>query len=129
MNSAKTAQSITDSPSQTKQHTPHQDRQHNRYSAVVADNQKRNQEEIIQALGRLGISSLKANQLIQKYGTERVIEVVNHTEDQHRNNPAGYVIRALADNWTFYSSPKKEDYGWGNGSAYITRKFASFIEH
>ena len=90
---------------------------------------KPNQEEIIQALGRLGISSLKANQLFQKYGAERILEVVNHAEDQHRNNPAGYVIRALTDNWTFYSTPEKEDYGWGNGSAYITGKYASFIEH
>ena len=129
INSAKTAQSITDSPSQTQQQTPHQDKQHNKYSAVVVDTQKLNQEEVIQALGRLGISSTKANQLIQKYGSERVLEVVNHTGDQNRNNPAGYVIRALADNWTFYSTPEKEDYAWGDGSAYITGKYASFIEH
>lgn len=129
MNSAKTTQSITDSHSQTQQHTPHQDRQHNKYSAVVVDAQKRNPDEVIQALVRLGISSTKANQLIQKYGAERVLEVVNHAEAQNRNNPAGYVIRALVDNWTFYSTSEKEDYAWSDGSAYITGKYASFIEH
>jgi len=80
-------------------------------------------------LGKLGISLPKANQLIQKYGSERVLEVVNHAEDQNRKNPAGYVIRALADNWTLYSMPEKEDYGWGDGTAYITGKYASFVEH
>jgi hypothetical protein len=57
--SAETAQSITDSPSQTQQQIPHQDRQHNTYSAVVVDTQKRNPDEVIQSLGRLGISSPK----------------------------------------------------------------------
>ena len=129
IHSAQTAQSITDSPSQTQQHTKHQDRQHDRYSAVVVDTESEKKKEILRSLGKLGVSYLKATQLIQKYGGERVSEVVKHAEDQKRNNPAGYIIRALESNWTFYSAAEKEDYAWGDGSAYITGKYASFIEH
>ncbi len=77
----------------------------------------------------LVIGYLKAKELIEKHGHKRVAEVVQHTKDQDRKNPAGYIIRALTENWTFWSKPEKDDYACGNGEAYITRKYAAFIQH
>ncbi|MEP6986769.1 MAG: hypothetical protein ABI970_14280, partial [Chloroflexota bacterium] len=76
-----------------------------------------------------GVEYLKAKQLIEKHGHKRVAEVVQHTKDQDRKNPAGYIIRALGENWTFWSKPIKDDYACGNGEAYITGKYAAFINH
>ena len=56
-------------------------------------------------------------------------EVFAHAEDQKCTNPAGYIIRALAENWTFWSKPENADYACGDGSAYITGKYAAFIQH
>ena len=127
--SAESAQSITDSDSQTKQQNNDQSIQHNRYSAVVVDTEREEKKEILQSLGKLGIGYLKANELIQEHGHKRVTEVVEHAKDQECTNPAGYIIRALRENWTFWSKPEKEDYACGNGQAYITGKYAAFIHH
>jgi hypothetical protein len=129
IHSAESAQSITDSDSQTRQHKNHQAIQHSSYSAVVVDIEKEKKEEILQSLGKLGISYFKAKELIEKHGYKRVDKVIKHSEDQKRTNPAGYVIRALEDNWSFYCAPEKEDYACGNGLAYITGKYAAFINH
>ncbi len=129
IHSAETAQSITDSDSQTRQHNNYQDIQHNSYSVAVVDTEREEKKEILQSLGKLGIGYLKAKELIEKHGHKRVAEVVQHTKDQDRKNPAGYIIRALAENWTFWSKPEKEDYACGNGMAYITGKYAAFINH
>jgi len=90
---------------------------------------KREKEEILQSLGKLGIGHIKATQLIEKHGSKRVAEVVKHAKDQECTNPAGYVIRALKENWIFWFAPEKEDYACGNGHAYITGKYAAFIQH
>jgi hypothetical protein len=55
--------------------------------------------------------------------------VIGQSKHQKCTNPAGYIIRALKENWTFYSPPEKEDYAYGNGLAYITGKYAAFIQH
>ena len=127
--SAENAQSITDPNSQTKQHKNHQTIQHNSYSAVVVDIEKEKKEDILQALGKLGISYLKAKELIEKYGRKRITEVAEHAQDQKCTNPAGYVIRALKENWIFWSKPEKDDYACGDGRAYITGKYTAFINH
>jgi hypothetical protein len=101
--SAQNAKSITDSDSQTKRHNNDQAIQHNCYSAAVVDIEKEEKEEILQSLGKLGISYLKAKELIEKHGQKRIAEVVKHARDQECKNPAGYVIRALKENWTFSS--------------------------
>jgi hypothetical protein len=129
IHSAEIAKSITDSDLQTKQHNNYQDIQHNSYSAAVVDTEREEKKEILQSLGKLGIGYLKAKELIEKHGHKRVAEVVQHTKDQDRKNPAGYIIRALAENWTFWSKPAKDDYAHGNGEAYITGKYAAFINH
>jgi hypothetical protein len=127
--SAESAQSITDTDSQTRQQTNDQSIQHNRYSVAVVDTESEEKKEILQALGKLGISYFKAKELIEKHGYKRVDKVIKHSEDQKRTNPAGYVIRALEDNWSFYCTPEKEDYACGNGLAHITGKYAAFINH
>ncbi len=123
------AKSITDSDSQTKQHNNDQSIQHNRYSVAVVDIEREEKKEIIQSLEKLGISYLKAKEFIEKYGRKRIAEVVEHAQEQKCTNSAGYVIRALKENWTFWSKPEKEDYAYGDGRAYITGKYAAFINH
>ena len=86
-------------------------------------------KEILQSLGKLGISYLKAKKLIEKHGQKRIAEVAKHARDQECKNPAGYVIRALKENWTFYVATEAEDYACGNGLAYISGKYAAFIQH
>jgi len=129
IHSDENAKSITDSDSQTRQHKYNQDIQHNSYSAAVVDTESEEKKEIVQSLGKLGIGYLKAKELIEKHGHKRVAEVAEHAQEQQCTNPAGYVIRALKENWTFWSKPIKDDYACGNGMAYITGKYAAFINH
>jgi len=35
----------------------------------------------------------------------------------------------ITEKWTFWSKPAKEDYACGDGRAYITGKYAAFIQH
>jgi hypothetical protein len=126
---AESAKSITDSDSQTKQHKYNQSIQHNSYSDVVVDSRREEEKEILVSLGNFGIGYPKAKQLIEKHGQGRVAEVIKHAKDQNCKNVAGYIIRALVENWTFCSKPIKDDYACGNGEAYITGKYAAFINH
>ncbi len=129
IHSAESAKSITDSDLQTRQHKYNQAIQHNSHSAAVVDTESEEKKEILQSLGKLGIGYLKAKELIEKHGHKRVAEVVQHTKDQHRKNPAGYIIRALAENWTFWSKSEKDNYPYDDGKRYITGKYAAFIQH
>ncbi len=129
IHSVESAQSITDSDSQTKQHNDYQSIQHNSYSAAVVDTEREEKKEILVSLGNFGVEYLKAKQLIEKHGHIRVAEVIQHTNDQDRKNPAGYIIRALEEKWTFWSKPEKDDYACGDGRTYITGKYAAFIQH
>jgi hypothetical protein len=128
IHAAESAKSITDSDSQIKQHQYNQSIQQSSYSAAVVDSKREEEKEILVSLGNFGIGYPKAKELIDKHGHKRVAEIVQHTKNQDRKNPAGYIIRALAENWTFCSKPEK-DYAWGDGSAYITGKYAAFINH
>ncbi len=129
MHSAEIAQSITDSNLQSRQNNNHQSIQHNSYSVDAVASKREEEKEILVSLGSLGIAYPKAKELIEKHGHKRITEVVQHTKDQDRKNPAGYIIRALTENWTFWSKPIKDDYAYGNGEAYITGKYAAFINH
>jgi hypothetical protein len=129
IHSVESAQSITDSDSQTKQHNDYQSIQHNSYSAAVVETEREEKKEILVSLGNFGVEYLKAKQLIEKHGQGRVAEVIKHAKDQNCKNVAGYVIRALEEKWTFWSKPIKEDYACGNGESYITGKYAAFINH
>ena len=93
------------------------------------DTESEEKKEILQSLGKLGIGYLKEKELIEKHGHKRVAEVAEHAQDQTCTNPAGYVIRALKENWTFWSKPENDDYACGDGKAYITGKYATFINH
>ncbi len=129
IHAAENAKSITDSDSQIKQHKYNQSIQHSSYSAAVVDSKREEEKEILVSLGNFGIGYPKAKELIEKHGTRRVVEVIKQVKDQNCKNVAGYIIRALQENWTFWSKPEKEDYAWGDGSAYITGKYAAFIQH
>lgn len=128
MNSAESAQSITDFYSQTNPQKDNQDRQHNSNLDVVVDTQKE-KGEILQVLEKLGINYLKAMEMIATHGQTRITEVAKHAQGQKCKNPAGYLIRALCENWTIDSKSEKADYASGNGMAYITGKYADFIYH
>ena len=84
------------------------------------DTESEEKREILQSLEKSGIGYLKSKELIEKHGHKRVAEVIQHTKDQDRKNPAGYIIRALGENRTFRSKSAKDDYAYGNGEAYIT---------
>ncbi len=127
--SAKTTQSITDSNLQTKQHNIHQSIQHNNYSAAVVGSKREEEKEILVSLGNSGVGYPKAKELIEKHGPERVAEVIEHAKDQTCRNVAGYIIRALQENWTFAPKSAAENYAEGDGRAYITGKYAAFIQH
>ncbi len=129
VHSAETAQSITDSDSQTRQQNNLQSIQHNSYSVDVVASRREEEKELLVSLGIFGIAYPKSKELIEKHGHKRVAEVVKYTKDQDRKNPAGYIIRALAENWAFWSKPANDDYACGNGEAYITGKYAAFINH
>ena len=77
----------------------------------------------------VGLSYYKASQLLEQYGYKQVAEVIEHAKNSRCTNPSGYIIRALKEKWTFYSVHEKEDYASGNGLAYITGKYAVFIQH
>lgn len=128
MNSATTAKSITDSASQTRQHKNPQAIQHDSYSAVVAHAASEDNDMLL-SLKKLGINDLKAKQLIDKHGDQRVTEIIKFIADHECRNPAGYAIRALENNWTFLSAPVQDNYVSGNGEAYVKGKYAAFIQH
>ncbi len=129
IHSAESAKSITDSNSQTRQHNNYQSIQHSSYSAAVVDSKREEEKEILVSLANFGIGYPKAKELIDKHGTKRVAEVIKHAKDQECTKPAGYIIRALKENWEFWSKPIKDDYACGSGLAYITGKYAAFINH
>jgi hypothetical protein len=121
IHAAETAQPITDSNLQTRQQIKHQAIQHNNHAAVV-DTESEKKKEILQSLGKLGISYFKATELIEQYGCSQVKAVIKHAKNTECRNPAGYGIRALNEKWTFYSASKKEDYSYDDGNRYITGK-------
>jgi len=125
--SAQTAKSITDFDSQTNQHKNHQDIQHNSYSVDVVASKREEEKEILVSLGSFGIAYPKAKELIEKHGSRRVEEVIEHAKDQNCKNVAGYIIRALQEKWTLALKSAAENYAEGDGSAYINGKYAAFI--
>lgn len=64
--------------------------------------------------------------LLHRHGYKRVSEVMRQVNDRDCTNPAGYIIRALKENWTFWEKPVKEDYACGDGMAYITGKYTNY---
>ncbi len=128
IHSAESAQSITDSDSQTRQQNNHQFIQHNSYSVDVVAS-KKEEKEILVSLGNFGIAYPKAKELIDKHGSRHVEDVIEHAKDQSYKNVAGYIIRALKENWTLAPKSAAENYSEGDVSAYITGKYAAFILH
>ena len=87
------------------------------------------EKELFSGLEKLGINPLKAKQLIAKHGYKRVNDVIQHTKNQkYANNPAGYVIRAIEQNWTVWSKSAEKGSSC-DGQAYITGPYADFVEH
>lgn len=129
MISAKDTKSITDSDSHTKQHKESTDLQHNMHAAVVVCAETAEKENLLRSLEKLGITHFKVNQLIERHGQKQVVDAFNYTKDRNFNNPAGYIIRAIENNWNLRSEPIKEIFAYPDGKSYITGKYAEFIEH
>lgn len=64
---------------------------------IVCDVFDAGTDVLIQDLGRIDITNALAVTLIQRYGRERVGEVL--LASQEKDNPAGYLRKALAENW------------------------------
>jgi hypothetical protein len=126
MNSAESAQSITDFDLQTQQYTNHQTT-HNNGISVVVDIDGR-EIELFREFEKLGISLFKAKQLVVKYGFKRVSEVIQHTKSCECANPAGYAVRALEQNWAFWSKSDQRG-SYGDVQSYVSGPFADYIEH
>jgi len=90
INSAKTAQSITDSPSQTQQHKPDSD---------VIDHVQGKEMQILGSMGEFGIGFARSMELLEAHGVDRIESVIQHAKTLKRHNLAGNVIRALTENW------------------------------
>lgn len=128
MNSAVIAQSITDSNSQINQHTNHQTFHNKQDTAVVVNMLEVEQKELFRGLEKLGINAAKGKQLVAKYGHERVNDALQFTKSRECTNPAGYAIRALDQNWMFWSKSEVWD-SCCDGQSYINGPYADFIEH
>lgn len=129
IHSAETTQSITESDLHTKQQNNQQSRQHNSYSVDVVTSKREEEKEILVSLGNIGIGYSKAKELIEKHSFRRVEEVIEHAKRTECHNPAGYVIRALNENWSFYPTSENEHHSYDDGKRYITGKYAAFIMH
>ena len=128
MNSAEATQSITSSDLQTEHHTDHQTIHNNRYSAAVVNCDGEKKAELFHELEKLGISLVKAKQLVAKYGHKRVSNVLKFTKSRECTNPGGYAICALEQNWMFWSKADERESSC-DGQSYITGPFADFVEH
>ena len=129
---AETTQSITIT---TKQHYQHQDYQDNKQQGpdvVVNDSYSVDCNaagEIQKEIKALGIQPGKAQQLILEYGTRRVRAVLAHARQQTIYNPAGFIIRALEQDWQIRESHEyRINDELEDGMGYVRGKYAEFID-
>jgi hypothetical protein len=120
MHSAKSAQSITSIP--TLNSTKHYQHQPPQPTVVVVDEIP---DQLAKRLVSIGLNAPRVQELCRQYGEQRLREVCDQMEGQRLTNPAGYLIRALRENWQWKGSAPVFD-GF-DGQAYVTGPYAAFM--
>jgi hypothetical protein len=128
---AETAQSITTRTiNNYKQQTHQQNKQH--ITDVVVRSERPQigaLSDLLHMMAMFGIKSSKAYQLIQEYGTDRVRAILDHARTGHIHNPAGYLIRALEQDWKLEKPKNMTNITalLGDGRRYTQGQYAEFI--
>ncbi len=127
---AETAATLTSITIQDSQHEIRHEQQHQAVGVVEADPDQECEVMLLDELRQMGILSNQGRQLMTAYGSERVLAVLRQTQKQARVNPAGYLIRALRDNWQFEQTSynRRQSEPERDASIYITGKYAEFIQ-
>jgi hypothetical protein len=130
---AETTQSITKT---TKQNHQQQDSQDNKQQEhdVVVDDSNLNDSEIVEKIQQdfeeLGIQQVTTRKLIFKYGIRRIQTVIAHVRHQTVHNPAGFIIRALEQDWQLMDSrADRTTEDLEDGMGYVRGKYADFIDY
>ncbi len=127
---AQTAATLTSITIQDSQHEIRHEQQHPAVVVVEADTDRDCEIRLLDELRQMGILPDQGRQLMAAYGSERVLVVLRQAQNQARLNPAGYLIRALRDNWQFEqpSYNRRQTEPERDASTYITGKYAEFIQ-
>ncbi len=127
---AQTASPTTSITIQDSQHEILHEQQHRAVVVVETDPDRDGEIRLLDELRQMGILSNQGRQLVTAYGSERVLVVLRQTQKQARVNPAGYLIRALRDNWQFEQTSynRRQNEPERDASIYITGKYAEFIQ-
>ena len=83
---------------------------------------------LLDRLQALGISPAKSLSFQQDHGIQRIREVLTYAESASLRNPAGFVIRALEENWSIRSRSQPASNNHLADNRYITGKYAAFIK-
>jgi len=78
-------------------------------------------------LVQLGFTRVLAQDMLIQHGAERIREVLERSRDTSIHNPAGFVRRALLENWVV--KPQRPSLLEHDPMRYVTGKYAAFIEH
>ena len=78
-------------------------------------------------LVRLGFTRVLAQNMLTQHSAERIREVLERSRDTGIHNPAGFVRRALLENWIV--KPQRPSLLDHDPMRYVTGKYAAFIEH
>jgi len=78
-------------------------------------------------LVQLGFTRVLALGMLMQHGAERIREVLERSRDTGIHNPAGFVRRALLENWVV--KPQRPSLLDHDPMRYVTGKYAAFIEH
>ena len=78
-------------------------------------------------LVRLGFTRVLAHDMLTQHGVDRIREVLERSRDTGIHNPAGFVRRALLENWIV--KPQRPSLLDHDPMRYVTGKYAAFIEH
>jgi hypothetical protein len=124
-------QSITSSNQQENNAQSDDSTNNSRNTAVAVTNPCGELDnDLLERLELLGITYARSQSLWREYDGQRLEDVLRYVETASLRNPAGFVIRALGENWAIaINSPtvlNPEDPG---SSRYTTGRYAAFIEH
>ncbi len=128
---AETTQSITSSNQQENNSQSDDNTNNNKGAAVAVITSCCDPESVIlDRLMVLGISQGKSQSFLENHGMHRLEEVLAHAEGRSLGNPAGFVIRALEENWAVSSGFRRTiNREFMTANRYVTGKYAAFIEH
>ena len=115
----RTAQSITERNTQDRQTETDITRQQPPVAAVDPG--------WLDELVGLGLNRPLAQDLLRQYGAERVRAVLDRSRDAGIHNPAGFVRRALAENWVV--AAQRVDMRSDDPMRYVRGEYADFIHH